>query len=139
VTEIECEALEWLLRGDHPDLDILREQTAVASIAGREFTGCGFFTRLAVPASAPRLPEAGRLVVRDVYAEVEGLKHGAGFLLFAEGGAVELLECFTHGEDWPEGARLRRLYHVRPRQPGSGELVEAEGRDWAWALVGQEA
>src|SRR3954468_19580246 len=97
--------MEYLLRGDHTVLATLREQLAVATVAKREFTGVGFFTRFDVPPTVSGLPSSRRIIISDVYADVEGLQHGAGFVLFVVDGGLDTLECFTYVEPWPLDAR----------------------------------
>ena len=106
----------------------------VAVVARREFSGVGFFTYLSVPAELPRAKGCARLVLGDVYAEVAGLQHSAGFLLFVTDGALDVLECFIVDDQWPEIATLRRLYYVHPPTPGGSSLVETKERDLKWAL-----
>jgi predicted transcriptional regulator len=66
-----------------------------------------------------------------VYAEVSGLNHGAGFLLFVKDGTLDVLECFIHEDSWPADAALHRLYYVRADRDGM--LVETGERDLHWA------
>jgi hypothetical protein len=134
VNELERQVMEFALRGEHPALEVLREQLAATAVAAREDTGVGFFTHFAVPAGARRLPLAGRLVIGDVHADVSGLQHGAGFLVFVACGILDTLECFIFEDAWPAEARIDRLYYVRPEQPGSSSLVEAAQRDLGFAL-----
>jgi hypothetical protein len=75
------------------------------------------------------------MVIGDVYAEVTGLEHPVGFLLFVDDGALNFLECFIVDDRWPETPTLRRPYYVHPATPGSASLVEIEERDLAWALA----
>ncbi len=134
MNEIERQAMDFLLRGDHPVLAVLRDQAAVAPIAKRKFTGVGFFTDFAVPPTAARLSSGRRIVLEDVHAEVAGLQHGAGFLLFVDDGVINLLECFIYEGAWPEDTRLTRLYYLHPRHGSGGTLVETADRDLEWAL-----
>lgn len=124
--------MDYLLRGDHPVLATLRDQFAGATVAAREFTGVGFFTRFDVPLTAPRLPSPQRLVLSDVHAEVSGLQHGAGFALFVKNGALDMLECFIYEDAWPPDARLLRVYYVQPREPGGAALIETSERVPEW-------
>src|SRR5579871_5101850 len=101
MTDIETQALTYLLQGEHPVLAVLRDQLRALSVADREFTGVGFFTNFTVPESAVRLSPPGRMVIGDVHAEIDGLEHGAGFILFIENGAIKTLECFIHEAAWP--------------------------------------
>ena len=134
MTDMERLAMEYLLRGDHPVLGVLRGQLTVAAVAGRHFSGVGFFTQFEVPAAAPRLSSPRRVVIRDVYAEVVGLQHPVGFILFVEAGVLDTLECFIHDAAWPEEARASRMYYVRPEQPEGGRLLETVERELSWAL-----
>jgi hypothetical protein len=131
---LERQVMEFALRGEHPVLEILREQLAAAAVSSRKYTGVGFFTDFAVADSVRRLPSAGRMVIGDVYADVAGLQHGAGFLVFIERGMLDVLECFISEDAWPADARILRLYYVHPREPGSPSLVETPQRDLDFAL-----
>lgn len=52
LTEFEREILEKLLSGDHPVLEVLREQLALARLVSRENTGVGFCCDFEVPETA---------------------------------------------------------------------------------------
>lgn len=134
MNELERQVLKFALHGEHPALQVLREQLAVAAVSTRTYTGVGFFTHFAVPARAPRLSSAGRVVIGDVHADVAGLQHGAGFLVFVERGALDLLEGFIFEDAWPAEAHIRRLYYVRRKEPDSPLLVEAARRDLRFAV-----
>jgi hypothetical protein len=134
MNEIERQAMEYLLRGDHPWLALLRDQLRSAAVVNRDLTGVGFFTEFIVPDAVVRISPARRLVIADVYAAVFGLPSPAGFILFVENGALSTLECFIHDDAWPEGARVDRMYYVRPKKPGSCELSETTERDVDWAM-----
>lgn len=132
MNEIETTLIGMLVAGEHPVLAILREQLAVAEVADRELSGVGFFTHFRVPDAAPRV-EQGRLAIGDVYAEVAGLEHAAGFLLFVTNGALDMLEGFIVDGRWPAEPQLVRAYYVR-REACGGSLVETEVRDLEMAL-----
>ena len=134
LNEMERLALKMLLAGDSEELAVFRAQLNGATVASREFTGVGFFTHLSVPAELPRARNRDRLVLSDLYAEVSGLEHDAGFVLFVEDGAIDVLECHIVDDNWPDDATMRRPYYVRPAAPGSSSIVEAKERDLHWAL-----
>jgi hypothetical protein len=134
MNEVELLAMDYLLRGDHPALITLRDQLTVATVAGRNLTGVGFFTQFMVPPSALRLPSAGRLIIGDVYAELIGLRYGASFILFVEGGALHTLEGVTTDEAWPQEVRVSRMFYVRPERPGCAQVLETTERDLSWAI-----
>ena len=124
-SEVELGAMAMLLAGSTEGLKELRAQFQSATCKARSFTGSGFFTSFELARSAPRSP-IRRSPVGDVYGELNGLKHGAGFLLFLTDGFIDYLECFSF-EDWPEVVSLRCLYYVK--DIGNGSLVETDVRD----------
>lgn len=91
-----------LLAGEGPSFAVLREQLRRSRVARRELTGAGFFTYLDGPAEAPRLATHARQhTVSGVFADIEGLEHGAGFILFIVDGLLDNLEGFSYDEPWP--------------------------------------
>ena len=83
---IEHEAMGMLLEGGHPTLSLLRQQFKRSHVSKREFTGSGFFTTFEIDPAAPRFAYTGRIVIGDVYAEMDGLQYGVGFILFVDDG-----------------------------------------------------
>ena len=81
--------------------DTVREQLAHATVGKREFSGAGFFTDFVVPTDARVRRDLPPMEIGDVGAEVPGLQHGAGFLLFIRDSGVSMLEGFTYDEPWP--------------------------------------
>ena len=83
-------------------LDSLSEQARTVRVVRRERTDVGFFVHLATdPGSAP-VPGNPRLVLDGLFARIDGLPNGAGFVLFVENGYLSMLEGFTYGADWPD-------------------------------------
>ena len=73
-------------------------------------TGVGFFTDLVVDPVAPSVLPM-RQVLSGAGAGIDGVRHGAGFLLFVRDGRLATLEGFTYDEPWPEQVasfRVRR-------------------------------
>ena len=117
LTPLEQEVLNELLLGDYPPLAELRQQVPVAWVVERELTGVGFFTTLAVPrdAARARLPRTDvRLTGAD--AEIEGLEHGAGFVLYITDGALDVLEGFSYDEPWPDHSDNFKVSQSRERK-----------------------
>lgn len=139
LNDLERRALERLLAGEHPALERLRRQLTEAEAAVRQPTGDGFVTRLAVPDRLPRLGSGKPFQILDVYGEIAGVGSEASFILFVEDGALARLECQTLDDAWPQQPRLERLFYMRPKSPGSADLVESPVRDLAWALIGAPA
>jgi hypothetical protein len=124
MSTLERAVLEKLLAGDHSSLAALRQQLEVASVGERTFTGVGFMTTLTVPQEAPRAPVQSHMVrMGDVIAEIDGLKHGAGFLLYIQDGVLDALEGYTYDEPWPDTIRRFTLKYMKE---GSRDLCELE-------------
>ena len=108
LTPLERAVIDALLSRQEPGYDELRMQFQTCRVASREMTGVGFYTALQVDAATPPAPADvgnplghGREFPDDVYAEIDGLEHGAGFLLWLDAGRLETLEGFSYAEPWP--------------------------------------
>lgn len=112
LTEIERKVMDFLLRGDDPVLEILRKQLRVSKVSMREFTGVGFFTHFKIPENTKRIERNKSFKFGDVEASIEGLKHGAGFLLHVEKGALDVLEGYSYDETWPSDIRDFKVSYI---------------------------
>lgn len=112
---IEEAVLDWLLAGANPSLKVLRAQRERLSVVKREFTGVGFFTEFGHPPGVVKLSGSRRVRFGDVFADVRGMEHGAGFVLFIDDGLITMLEGYSlANESWPEspewyGLRYRKV------------------------------
>lgn len=110
LTSLEFRALEKLIEGPHLSLRILREQFESVFAGECHLTGAGFFRDLQVAAEAPRVAGADQeMAVTGVGAQIPGLEHGAGFILFVREGAMCCLEGYSYGEPWPDPCEEFRL------------------------------
>jgi hypothetical protein len=119
LTPLERDVIGALVSPAHPVLDALRAQLAGCRTKSREFTAVGFYTRLVLP-KALAVAGIDRLALSDLAAEIEGLPHGAGFVLFVEDGMLELLEGFTYVGPWPD--RVEAFTVRGPTPPSLGHL-----------------
>lgn len=130
VEQVEQRAIEMLLEGDHPVLEVLRVQFSVCSVSDREYTGVGFYTGLSVPESVARVDRPREFAIDDVCIELERDDNArCGFVLFVREGALACLECFL----WRDGYLSReavadRFYYIRKSDTSSVE--ETIERDW---------
>lgn len=116
LNEFEQAVLDKLLAGDHEILAGLREQAAHARVTSREQTDSGFYCNFEVPADIPTLNGSPDFELGDVDASVDGLEHGAGFLLFVRNGRISFLEGYSYEEPWPAKVKNFRLrYRAEPR------------------------
>lgn len=121
LNELEQAVLDKLLAGDHPVLAALRVQAERARVTRRESTGAGFFCDFAVPSDVPPLAATRDFRIGDVNASLDGLEHGAGFVLFVRDGRLAMLEGYTYEERWPrEIGNLRLTYQREPRELAFG-------------------
>jgi hypothetical protein len=122
LTPFERDVLDWILRGDEPFLEVLRQQVMAASVSGREFTGVGFYVDFMVPDAVRRLDESlgtkPDFTFGSVGAIFEDVNVEVGFVLFVRGGRIAVLEGYTYGsEPWPEPEGKYRLFYLG--EPGT--------------------
>jgi hypothetical protein len=134
LTNLERAVLEMMLTGENAELKILREQFSKATVSKRELTGQGFFTSLEIPAAVPRLQKKGRVTITDVSAELQELKHGAGFVLFVDDGAMNCLEGFCYDQVWPDSTVGFALSYLKESPRGSRRLIPSKERDAEFAF-----
>ena len=100
---MEIAVLQKLLDGQGPILEVLRHQLFGLLVKARKKTGVGFFTDF-LPTAIARPAQNIPLNIRfgDVHATINGLKHGAGFLLYVDNGFIHRLEGYSYDEPWPD-------------------------------------
>ncbi len=81
--------MQALLDGEDAILSILREQLEATVVVNREMTGVGFFTTFAASDDVRRADDRS-FKLDDVVANISGLAHGAGFLLYVEHGVLHM-------------------------------------------------
>lgn len=121
LNEFENAVLEKLLAGDHPVLVALRAQAETGRVVIREYTGAGFFCTFETSPNAPALNQPS-FHCGDVEARIDGLTHGAGFIVFVRDGRLNMLEGFSYDEPWPEVVGNFELrYRSEPRRLALGD------------------
>lgn len=96
LTELERAVLDVIAQQAHEPEGALAAQLASATAIRRENSGAGFYTTLLVdPGSPPtKLPSP----FGDAEAQVLGVRHGMGFLLWLQDGHAERLEAYTYDD-----------------------------------------
>lgn len=104
LTQFERDVLNASLKPERSPFPLLRKQLDRLVVSGREQSSAGIFVHLSVLADAidPRL-RGVNVEFGDIIADVPGVRHGLGFVVFVREGALNMLEGYTFGDDrWPE-------------------------------------
>jgi hypothetical protein len=99
LSKFEQDILAKLLDGEHPILEQLRKQLPACRVNRREYTGVGFYTYFGVDNALSA--NDVKMCFGDVLAEIEGIVHGVGFVLYVEHGRLHMLEGYGYDESWP--------------------------------------
>ncbi|GAB5486520.1 MAG: hypothetical protein Pars2KO_00900 [Parasphingorhabdus sp.] len=94
LTKFERHALCAIFSETPEFASVLGQQLENASVVNRENTGGGFYTTVSIPIEIPSI-KGPRLLSEETYAQVEGLEHGIGFVLFLENGYLHILEGYA--------------------------------------------
>ena len=127
LTPLERDAIAVMLRHDHPVADALRHQLDACRVKHRERTGVGFYTDIVVP-EARSVSGIGHLTLGDAVAEIDGLQHGVGFVLFIRDGMLDQLEGYSFDERWPEPVTTYAVHPVETLTPGDVRALRAAER-----------
>ena len=112
---LEKEVMKMLLHDENACLNILYQQYLVSQVTTHNLTKVGFFITFIVPYNIQRVNDTS-FTFGDVVAEMDGLKHGAGFVLFVKHGAINMLEGYTYNESWPSEIVNLRLSYVKDKR-----------------------
>ena len=125
---LEVAVITALLAGPDPVLAELRRQFGASTAGQREWTGVGFFLDIETPPDLSPVPLNKNLHLADVGADLEGVKHGVGFVLHVRDGLLDYLEGFTYDEPWPERAGAYSVAYIREGKlsPGRSEIGPLE-------------
>lgn len=101
-SDFEKLVLSAIIEGD-PEQVTLAQQLAFATVAERDYTGVGLYTKLLVDLKVPRLAHSSRYIekIPKVHLTHPGLPDGAGALLWITDGRADTLECYTYNGEWP--------------------------------------
>ena len=111
---LEREVIEAILKcqKENPTCEQLFRQYEVALVKKRTFTGVGFYTEFIIDEGLG-LESNVQMQLGSVYAKIDGLKCGAGFVLFVENGIITTLEGYSYDERWPNDAKVIELFMVK--------------------------
>ena len=128
LTLLEKDVLEMLLHGDDKFLLNLRRQLEFVVVKNRDFSKAGFFTNFHISNLCKIKDIKSNLTFKigDIHADIEGLNHGAGFLLYVEDGLIRMLEGYSYDEIWPSTIKEYKLTYI----DGERDLEKLRS-DWA--------
>ena len=111
LTSLESAVIEKFLAREGEAFTLLRAQLPHLTVVDRKFTGVGFFTDFVLSPGASVRPAEIESPLSGVAAQLPGLEHSVGFLLFLERGVIHTLEAYTHADDqWPEKTDEFRIF-----------------------------
>jgi len=120
LTNFEQAVMEKLLQGTNPVLIEIKRQFDSCVVKNRELTGVGFYLDFMVSDSL--LDSAIDLWFGDVIADIDGLKHGAGFVLHIKNGKLDMLEGYSYDEPWPDSIEKYTLNYLAGNNRDMSEL-----------------
>ena len=122
LTALERDVIAMLVRQAHPHVDAFGAQLAACRTRAASSPALAS-TR---DSSSPQtLAVAGmdRLTLSHVAAEIDGLPQGARFVLFIEGGMLELLEGFMYDGLWPDRIEAFTLRSLTSPDPETADAA----------------
>jgi len=96
LSALEAAAIKAVLQEADDEAVPLRNNLKSLQVAKREITDHGFQTWFETTCQ-PSQEIKRKLVHNDVFAEIEGLPEGAGFILHLDSGKIKSLECVCYG------------------------------------------
>src|SRR5205807_6062060 len=129
--ELEREATNMLLAGDHPVLEALRQQWRKATVVRRSYGWSGGHVELSMPQEVPTIGDARFVTISDVRADIHFLERPATFSAFVVDGRLDGLTCNIGAVEWPDPLLVKRLYYVR-RDETADDALEVTERDLDW-------
>lgn len=101
-TELEKQTLQQMVEARSDLGPTLSLQIAKARVISRKRAGRGFITKLQTDESCQRLG-VGEYEIAHAFANVVGLEHGMGIILFQLDGYIDEIESWTSEPDKIEG------------------------------------
>lgn len=133
-TQLELDALSWLLAGDDPVLVALRSQLDKVESFTRHYTVVGFFLNMILPEDVSGVDKLyavrSRIILGDLGGRFTSTATDFGLILFVSEGRISTLEGYMLGDPpFPEPPHILdyELYYYRAKR----DLDELKNN---WAL-----
>lgn len=99
MNKFEQAVIEHILKKEAPEY---KKHLPYLWVDRRENTGSGFYLYFRYSEKPALFSHENRTIGQSVYADIEGLDGGAGFMLYIDKGQITMLESFSHNsENWP--------------------------------------
>jgi len=95
---LETAAIRAVLQEAEPEMAVLKTNLSELKVSRREITDYGFQTWFD-SRNQPAHPIKRKLINNDVFAEIEGMSQGAGFIIHLDNGKIKSLECVCYGDN----------------------------------------
>ncbi len=110
LTTFETELLTLVLGNEWPQI---LGHVELLEVTSRENTGSGAYIHFGYRAEVLRRPNLPNNVGSSVALKIDGLKGGAGCVLFFKDGKIDLLELFSYGDSWPNEIKGYKITTIR--------------------------
>lgn len=90
----------------------LNEQYKNLKVTKRIYTGVGFYTEFSLENENVEKDKKLSIAIGNVGANLNGLKNGAGFILYIKNGEITMLEGYSYDEVWPQSEKIKELYLI---------------------------
>lgn len=95
LTDFELKAVRKIVEREAPSLSDALEKLSVSE---RQDSGVGKFVKFSMPELPPD-SDSSLTLGGDLYADIDGMKFGVGFMLYVDRGFISELEVFSHGNE----------------------------------------
>lgn len=102
LSQFERDVMVAILATLSPEYAPLLEQIAAAKVYKREKSDRGFYTYFLLPKAVRTIDSKEKMQFGGVFAEINGLQYGMGFVLYVVNGVIDCLEGYSFDEDWVE-------------------------------------
>ena len=104
-TDFEHKIISVLLEGNHPVLQILRQQLKYIKRIHRKNTGAGYYVEFDIQ-ECPQILHKANFEIDDVFIRLQGQDEDAGCVLFIREGLLSFLEIYLYLDDFPKSPEI---------------------------------
>ncbi len=125
--DFENIVMQMLLKGDHPFLEILREQYKNSQVMERTFTKVGFITDYDIPQKINKIENPKNFEIGDLSGNINEVF--VTFILFIREGVISFLEGAVAEGLWPKTIHHYNLVYTVQNKTNSKKFGTSNERD----------